>query len=691
MKLKRICLNNIRSYESQEIEFPEGSVLLSGDIGAGKSTVLLALEFALFGLQTGHLSGGSLLRNNKDNGSVEIEFEIDDKIVNIKRSLKRNKKSIVQDKGILTINGLKEELGAEELKQRVLDLFGYPTSLIKAKTNLLYRFTVYTPQEEMKQILQENADYRIDVLRKIFGIDKYKKIVENVELIAAKIREEARIKENQISDLSLLLKQKLENEEELNKENNKLKEILPQHQKIIEEIKKAEDEANKISLQINKANELKLQLVSFASELKSKENEFKEIQEQITNSEHRIKELKTKLSSDDLVQYQDNFLEKIKQQIQEKRQLQKQLLDHSKSTEAKQIALEQKKKEILAAKIRIEGMDECPTCQQKVTLEHKRKIAEENNKKLEEIDLNLLELKKSLNEFSTKLETIEKEIENLNEKEKNYEKNKIILDALNEKKNYIENLKKKAETISKEIFTKKSQKEKIENELATLKNIDVLNFEINKKIDELRRKEREIEIEKIKHEKNIENITKNLKLLEEEITKKEKIVKEIAQLKKLNEWLLKHFTEIISTIEKAVMVKLNYEFNLLFEKWFKILVENLDARVDENFTPIIEQQGFEISYDSLSGGERTAAALAYRLALNQIINHFMGKLKTKGLLILDEPTDGFSSEQLKKLKDIFNELNYEQLIVVSHESEVEDFVENVINFEKKDGVTKVYY
>ena len=39
MKLKKITLNNIRSYKHQEVEFPEGSILLSGDIGTGKTSI----------------------------------------------------------------------------------------------------------------------------------------------------------------------------------------------------------------------------------------------------------------------------------------------------------------------------------------------------------------------------------------------------------------------------------------------------------------------------------------------------------------------------------------------------------------------------------------------------------------------------------------------------------------------------
>ena len=48
MIIKSLKLKNIRSYTDQIIDFPDKSIMLSGDIGSGKSTLLLAIEFALF-------------------------------------------------------------------------------------------------------------------------------------------------------------------------------------------------------------------------------------------------------------------------------------------------------------------------------------------------------------------------------------------------------------------------------------------------------------------------------------------------------------------------------------------------------------------------------------------------------------------------------------------------------------------
>ena len=60
MLLRSIKLNNIRSYIAEEVSFPATSLLLSGDIGSGKSTVLMAIEFALFGTSRSDLSGETL-------------------------------------------------------------------------------------------------------------------------------------------------------------------------------------------------------------------------------------------------------------------------------------------------------------------------------------------------------------------------------------------------------------------------------------------------------------------------------------------------------------------------------------------------------------------------------------------------------------------------------------------------------
>jgi len=106
MRLKKIILNNIRSYENQSVVFPEGSTLLSGDIGSGKTSILLGIEFALFGLQPGQ-RGGSLLRNGEGEGGVVLHLDIEGREVIIERKMKKGK-TISQDYCSITIEGKKK-------------------------------------------------------------------------------------------------------------------------------------------------------------------------------------------------------------------------------------------------------------------------------------------------------------------------------------------------------------------------------------------------------------------------------------------------------------------------------------------------------------------------------------------------------------------------------------------------------
>ena len=122
MLLKSVKLENIRSYLNQEVSFEDGSKLLSGDIGCGKSSILLAIEFALFGIRGKRLSGESLLRNGKSEGSVELKFVVDGKEYLIKRKVKRSKDKIGQAAGYIIKDGIKKEATAVELKSDIISL-----------------------------------------------------------------------------------------------------------------------------------------------------------------------------------------------------------------------------------------------------------------------------------------------------------------------------------------------------------------------------------------------------------------------------------------------------------------------------------------------------------------------------------------------------------------------------------------
>ena len=80
---------------------------------------------------------------------------------------------------------------------------------------------------------------------------------------------------------------------------------------------------------------------------------------------------------------------------------------------------------------------------------------------------------------------------------------------------------------------------------------------------------------------------------------------------------------------------------------------------------------------NLSGGTR------------QKVNMGLGFLFDTPIIILDEPTDGFSGAQLDKVRDVLRSLALRQIIIVSHEEKIESFVDNIIRIEKINGESRV--
>ena len=56
---------------------------------------------------------------------------------------------------------------------------------------------------------------------------------------------------------------------------------------------------------------------------------------------------------------------------------------------------------------------------------------------------------------------------------------------------------------------------------------------------------------------------------------------------------------------------------------------------------------------------------------------------------MDEPTEGFSTNQLDRVRDVLDQLGIKQIIIVSHESKIESFVDTVIRVNKQEGVSEV--
>ncbi|MAH46004.1 hypothetical protein CMI37_09235 [Candidatus Pacearchaeota archaeon] len=679
MIFKKLAIKNIRSYEDLEIEFPAGTILLAGDIGAGKTSILLALQFALFGLQPGQ-KGSSVLRQGEDHAYAKLELETDNQQIILERTIKKSKNnSISQDLNVITVDGKSDELSTSEMKNRVIRILNYPKEFIK-KSNLLYKFTVYTPQEEMKAIINERPEIRLDTLRHIFGIDRYKKIKENSQIFLQKIKESIKIKEVQITELNKL-------KEKLNKENeNKIRlarevnNLVIEHNELLKQKKESEEKLVSIQKSIEEKRNIDSELSQKKIILQSKKDILDRTQKEIFNMQKQISQ-KVEFSEErlksilELLAKHKSILEKTNSDI----------IDKS----SRISVLNSKKEDLVKLKEKIISLENCPTCFQTVGAEHKDKISKRTKFDMDDI---IRELEQKIIEKNQAATEHEREKELIN----GYEQDKIKLEQdkikFEHQKTIETKIKSDAFILDRTANEIKEIEEQLKNfleKLETFKETEKIFEEHKTEFDKINEKSRLKEITLAEKNRELEILKKQLEELQDTISKKEKTLSQIHHLRELQDWLQEKFLAIITLTEKNVLAKLRNEFSKIFSEWFSVLVpEDLSVRLDEDFTPIITNQDYEIEYSFLSGGERTAVALAYRLALNQVLNSLLSKIKTKEVVILDEPTDGFSDEQLDKMRDIFDQLKAEQIILVSHAQKIEGFVDHVIRV-KKEGTSQV--
>lgn len=679
MRIISLTLNNIRSYPSATFTFPEGIVLLSGDIGAGKSTVLLAIEFALFGLLRGELNGNALLRNGALRGSVTLTFETQGKEHTIHRALKRNKTSVEQESGHLISSGVKTEGTAVELKSKILELLGYPSELLTKSKNDVWRYTVYTPQEDMKKILTETPEERLKLLRRVFDIDKYQRIAENAQIYTKALRERKRAIDLVLVDL----------------EDKK-----KQHQTLSSELAGAREKQDKLKPQIETA---RAQLTTLAQELKTLETKRQEFEN--TQREHAITQatLTAKKNQHDLF---GKELNELAVQIanapplppdasilaQEKTKLHAEKTQHETTLRASLMkATEQNtlKQQSAILTQKINALAKCPTCMQEVSQEHKHSILQTEQEKTRTIETNAQSHHIDAKNAEEKIRAIQAQIDSLAHKEREIAVAKVKQEqhARNTAKHSA--LRTQQEQLTREIAALTQKMTELSSALANMSPPNAL-ASAREQHDTLARLERALSIEHSAASQKIETISKTLAILQTDITRKETAKKQLEQSQQAHNYLTDAFIPLMSHIEKHVMAKIHHEFDGLFAQWFSQLANDLmSARLDSAFTPAITQNGYDADVEHLSGGERTACALAYRLALNKTINSLINTIQTKDLLILDEPTDGFSSEQLDKMRDVLAQTQLKQIIIVSHEQKIEGFADHVIRVHKNEHASSI--
>lgn len=816
MHIKSLKLQNIRSYVEETIEFPEGSVLLSGDIGAGKSTILLAIEYALFGTKRGELEPVSLLRYGSHAGKIELVFDIQGKNVKISRTLRRTPIAIKQEAGYIVIDNKRSDATPVELRARVMELLGYPQEPQLAK-DLIYRYTVFTPQEQMRQIIYENKENRLNTLRKIFNIDKYKRITENALFVAKELRVKKRALAEAVTDCTALEQQQGFLQEQLKEKEGQYSQHFLQLQQLQEKKAAAKKQVESAEAQQRKVHELRQlhalqmqELKSITAQQSALGLKKQHIQQQKGLLESMQKAIPQK-PTDRLQHEIESEKESAEKHIQEMQQAQAIHAEQKRAAEEKCQQLQQEIHLLLqalsakagheqdvqqldacishkqhihkhiedasqqlekcygikaSAELRkntahvtienIQSMDVCTLCLQPIDDEHKTKIISGQTKQMQNAEHEIVQIlsqeqifRKQLDELKKQLQAVlaaeqkkasvisllanfaekEKELQQkqetytalsqqianlkpvdaglIAEKQKTVVQLKLLLERLSawesailEQKNrhlMIQDKESQQREIETEIQHLEEKQRKIQQhlpliqeELLQLKDAEIFLVQYKQEFQKILEHEKQCEIILATLQKEQQHIAQQYETLHAEIENRKAIQEKIRKMNAVEQWVEGYFVPLVQTMEKHVLLQVHSSFNQFFAQWFTTLMgDAMTAQLDGDFTPIIEQNEYDVDVVHLSGGEKTAVSLAYRLALNKVVNDFISTIATKDFIILDEPTEGFSSEQLDTVREVLDALGLKQIILVSHEQKIESFVEHVIRIEKHGYVSRV--
>ena len=535
---------------------------------------------------------------------------------------------------------------------------------------------------------------------------EYDNALKNSEIETQKIETEKKslqrqIHENkdEITEFETKIKAAEEEIEKLPEKQNKAQDI----EKKLKDLQKLREESNTLTAQISE----KKQAIKTLEEYKDRlANEWKEIEsiglgaqcprcQQELSAEH-YDLLRKKYEKE--IKEAEEEAKKIKSKKGELDSIQEQVIQQIGALTVLEDQLKQLRTDIQALDITKGTLEENREKLSKLTTKNEEiqnqlnsdNYALESRANLDKNKNTIQNLTDDVNEFNS-LKTIIDDFEK-SDFERKYHENKALADQKSDYEKQLEGSKKEIEKIEKNLDESKKNitdlNKKLEKFDSPDKERDQLQDQLTDTVEKIAGFTSLISTNK----ERIEEARNRIATHRENLGRHQRNLEQSEEYKLIRSWLEEAFIPSIHNVEQNVLRKLHTEFNRLFVKWFKTLLESEDIEgyIDEDFTPIIDQSGYELEIASLSGGEKTSVALAYRLALNTIVKQVTDTMKNN-LLILDEPTDGFSREQLFRMRDILHDLNCEQVIMVSHEKELESVADYVYQVNKEGTISSVIH
>lgn len=730
--ISRIKLQNWKTHENTELEFSDGVNALVGIMGSGKSSIVDAICFALFGtfpaLQQRRIKLDSVIMrypSKKRDALIELELNREGKVYTITRKIELNKGTIfseIKENGVVLESPNAQRV--TEIVERILKI-----------DHDLFSQIIYAEQNRLDFLLQIPRGQRMKKVDELLKINKFEKARENTTTLINRLKQKRIVK----SEDALKLEEQLKGIDK-DKIKKEIQEIQDQYKNIENDVKTLEKESGnirekvdelkskknkyeefnnkKVSLkgkieQINqelkefdldKINEYNLEFVEKQTEILNKallaQNQFekrfieleqqnKSLREQIDNIQNKISELKEKR-----VKIKD--LEDLENKLKEKDKKMNRISGEIINLEDKLGEEERLLKDLKKAK------SKCPTCDSPLTENKQKNLLEKKN-------TNIDKLKESMNNRKNEEIRISKELNILKEEHKNLLKYVEVEENIKEYKKEQDELLLNLSKISKEseeLNTKysKEKKEKIEDEIKRFDKIkDALRHILNKeefeknikeieeklasmgfKIEDLEENQsklndtlRKIDVQKEK-KSSLEALFKEKKERLDNLEKQAELVEEYKKESKKLEFVNEELNKFKLILEQT-QISLREQFIGSINQTMSNIWENLypyedyvDIRLFVDGDYILQLQSIDGSWinveGTVSGGERTTAVLTLRLALALIL---APNIKW---LVLDEPTHNLDKRAVDELAETFrtkiNDL-VEQVFLITHDESLE--------------------
>lgn len=679
--IRSLHLENWKTHYKTQLEFEKGTNVIVGKMGSGKSSVLDAISFALYGTFPG-LNGRKVTLeetimakpSRQDNSSVKLEFDYAGKIYSAERIIKRNG----------TNEGYLREDGKLIAGPKTSDVTKKVCELLESNYDLFNR-AIYSEQNQIDFFLRMTPSQRKEKLDELLGLDRYESARSNSVTLASKIKRTAEDKKKfaqeqkakndfgKIADYERKIAQKTSQ--------------IAEHEKLLPEL--FEQEKNR-SAKLESLLEKEKEHRQISEKLIASKTKLEGITHQVKTAEQKTAGLSEREIAKGLQEKKDELLQtghKSREIEGAKKDLERHIV-LLKEKRAKEMSLLEQCIKQHSTTVSLDA--KCPVCQKPISSHDKENLIGELNgqEALHKSEIAQIEAQiKNQAESLQNLEITQKAIESAKERllKENFE---------------FETLKK----ISAEITDKKRQAQELEAGNAELgSKLKSLDFD-GKSLENARRELSGLSAKLAKEKSELSGakellseLEKSLKAINQAKKSIEELLEQASMLEKKSE-KLSIFTSALRATQaelREVMIE-NINFAMQ-EIWPRVYPYNdllgVKIALDEGNYEIAAKQrnGEWVRVEGiLSGGERSSVAITLRIALSLVLTQNLG------WIMLDEPTHNLDSSAVRELSGTLGtklpEL-IDQIFIITHDKEMENAATGklyVFEREKEnDGATKV--